>query len=119
MRSRSLQLNRGVPVALPVTWLWWVCLMCGQPGPVNNNFVAATVVTVGSSYTGTTVGATHETSETTIATGTHSILYNWVSTGAGTFTFQTLGTSWDTELGVYANSTGKLPATLVRCIEWH
>ena len=86
-----------------------------QPGPVNDYFVAATVATAGSSYAGSTVGATHEASETILAPGSvGSIWYNWITPSAGTFTFQTLGTAWDTVMGVYVNSTGKLPATAVR-----
>ena len=76
----------------------------GQGVP-NDMFAYATVVTVGTAVTGTTTGATHEANEQTlVGSGTHSTWYTLAPSATGTYTIQTLQSSFDTTLGVYKSS---------------
>jgi len=79
-----------------------------NPVTNNDNFANATVLTGSTiSIAGTTVGMTRQTGEPVIANGTggHSIWYSWTAPAAGTATFTTAGSNFDTLLGVYTGTS--------------
>src|SRR5204862_376863 len=75
--------------------------------PANDNFANATVI-IGSSatLTGTNVGATKESGEPNHAnnTGGHSVWWSWTASASGQTTIDTIGSNFDTTLGVYTGS---------------
>lgn len=66
-----------------------------------------------SSTLATNTCATHETAETTLATGaTHSIWFKWTAPVTGGFvTFNTVGSSFDTVMAAYSNFTAQPTAS--------
>ncbi|MFM8792828.1 MAG: PPC domain-containing protein, partial [Solirubrobacterales bacterium] len=73
--------------------------------PANDNFANATTLNVLSGTNGTTVGATRETGEPSHGPGSaRSAWYRWTAPSGGTLTLNTLGSSYDTLLGVYTGS---------------
>ena len=87
-----------------------MALMYGKAaasGPANDNFASAQLLP-GSSGTvsSSNVGATKETGEPSHASnaGGASVWFKWTATAAGTATFNTIGSSFDTLLAVYVGS---------------
>ena len=75
--------------------------------PANDNFANAQVVSGPSgTATGSNAGATKETGEPNHAgnAGGASIWYRWVAPAAGSVTIDTIGSSFDTLLGIYTGS---------------
>jgi subtilase family serine protease len=70
---------------------------------LNDNFANATLLTgMSISVTGSTVGATHEAHEPFIErSGGKSVWYSWKAPASGTVTLTTVGSDFDTLLGVY------------------
>jgi uncharacterized delta-60 repeat protein len=96
------------------------CLMFGFAGslraqPANDNFATASII-VGPSGTtnGTNIGASREAGEPNITgnAGGESIWYSWTAPANMTVTFNTVGSDFDTLLGVY-NGTAVNALTLV------
>lgn len=85
------------------------------PPPVNDSFLDAVVIT-GSTLrvTGNTVSASRETGEPAHAgmPGKRSIWWRWVAPTTGTVAVNTIGSSFDTLLGVY-QGTGLTALTMV------
>lgn len=84
----------------------------GYPGfvPANNNFANAAPITLSGTstqVTGTNVAATKETGEPNHAgnTNVHSVWWKWTAASGGSATITTLGSNFDTVLGVYTGST--------------
>ncbi|HEY4246827.1 MAG TPA: matrixin family metalloprotease [Lacunisphaera sp.] len=84
----------------------------GSPGfvPANNNFANATPITLNGAstqVTGTNVASTKEAGEPNHAgnTNVHSVWWKWIATSGGSATITTLGSNFDTVLGVYTGST--------------
>lgn len=84
----------------------------GSPGfvPANNNFANATPITLtgaSTQVTGTNVASTKEAGEPNHAgnTNVHSVWWKWTATSGGSATITTLGSNFDTVLGVYTGST--------------
>jgi alpha-tubulin suppressor-like RCC1 family protein len=81
----------------------------GTPGvaPTNNNFANATTIS-GSSIqlSGTNVAASAESGEPANAgePATHTVWWKWTAPSAGAVTVTTLGSNFDTILGVYTGS---------------
>jgi hypothetical protein len=78
------------------------------PPPANDNFTAAQVITGNSgSASGNTVAATKETGEPNHAgnDGGKSIWYRWTAPSTGVYTFNTVGSSFDTLLALYTGSS--------------
>ncbi|MDD4889458.1 MAG: PPC domain-containing protein, partial [Phycisphaerae bacterium] len=78
------------------------------PGPLNDMFASATVISGSTaSATGTNVGATKESGEPNIAgnTGGASVWYNWTAPASGLTSLTTAGSTFDTLLGVYTGGT--------------
>ncbi|MGI9116097.1 MAG: fibronectin type III domain-containing protein, partial [Gaiellales bacterium] len=76
-------------------------------GPANDPFANATSLTgLAGSTTGTTIGATKEAGEPRHAgfSGGASVWYQWTAPATGTAELTTLGSDFDTLLGVYAGS---------------
>ena len=92
-----------------------IVLACTLPGlaaaasaPANDAFAAARALTGQSgTVTGSNVGATRETGEPTIAgnAGGQSVWFSWTAPATGTATVDTVGSSFDTLLGVYTGSS--------------
>ena len=83
----------------------------GSPGfvPANNGFANAVAISLGGStaqLTGSNVAATRETGEPAHAggTGAHSVWWKWTAPGSGNTTVTTLGSDFDTAIGVYTGS---------------
>ncbi|MCC6416323.1 MAG: matrixin family metalloprotease [Opitutaceae bacterium] len=83
----------------------------GAPGavPLNDNFANATVIasnTGMSGFTGATIGGSAQAGEPDHDTEkpSHSIWWRWTSPGDVTVTLDTLGSNFDTVLGVYTGS---------------
>ena len=78
-------------------------------GPENDDFSSAKTIAIPSgTTTGDNTGATMETSEpkpTAQASSTGSIWYKWTAPSSGTATFDTIGTGFDTVLGVYTGTS--------------
>ena len=87
----------------------------GPPGvPTNDNFANAIAVALGSGGTLTVSGyntnATRETGEPTHASNAaankgHSVWWKWVAPSAGSATFDTRGSFFDTTMGVYTGTS--------------
>ncbi len=90
-------------VSGPFTLNWNI-----QPAPANNLFANATTI---SGETGTksdtNIGATKEPNEPDHAgnAGGSSIWYSWQAPASGSFTFTTMGSTFDTLLAVYTGTT--------------
>ena len=68
--------------------------------------------------TGTTVGATHETGETTPGSGTqHSVWYSWSPSVSGSYLVSLAGSSFDTVLAVYSDTNGIVSGTAL--VSWN
>src|SRR5205823_702700 len=83
--------------------------------PDNDAFASALQITgPNGSITGTTPEATKETGEPNHGsnTGGHSTWYSWTAPAAGTVVFDTLGSSFDTLLGVYVGTSVDALATI-------
>lgn len=84
-------------------------VLYGSPGfvPANNNFASATTLTLtgtSAQVSGSNVAATKETGEPNHAPnepGGRSVWWKWVAPGSGSTTVTTLGSNFDTLLGVY------------------
>jgi CSLREA domain-containing protein len=78
-------------------------------GPTNDDFVNRIQLSGASgSTTGTNVGATTEPSEPlalTAATTGKTVWWEWTAPSTGTFEFDTVGTGFDTVLGIFRGST--------------
>ena len=78
------------------------------PGPPNDNFANAQVVSGASgTVNGTSSFATKEAGEPTNPSGTgggRSVWYNWTATGTGQVTFDTNGSNFDTILAAYTGA---------------
>ena|GEM_PF-1304442 len=90
-----------------------------DPAPANDNFVNA-VVLQGSTgtVTGTNVSATKEAGEPSIAgnPGGRSVWYFWTAPGTGTATFETVGSDYDTLLGIFnGGAVGALAPACAAC----
>lgn len=74
--------------------------------PANNNFASATAMAgTPATVTGSNVGATRETGEPYLSSGTKSVWWKWTPTINGVVTIDTIGSAFDTVLGVYVGST--------------
>ena len=76
-------------------------------GPINNNFVAAQVITgAGGTVSGVNFGATKEVGEPAHGgnAGGASVWYQWQAPSSGNATFTTTGSSFDTLLGAYTGA---------------
>ena len=73
----------------------------------NDNFASAQVLGTTGTLTATNVGATKETGEPNHAgnVGGASVWYDWTAPKAGTFTFDTFGSSFDTLLAIYTGDS--------------
>ena len=74
----------------------------------NDNFASAQVISGNSgSVTGSTAGATRQSGEPNHAwnVGGASIWYAWTAPASGTYTFDTVGSSFDTLLAIYIGSS--------------
>jgi pimeloyl-ACP methyl ester carboxylesterase len=79
-----------------------------QNGPSNNNFVnRASISGTTSTVTGANVGATKETSEPNHAgnSGGKSVWWTWTAPSSGSVQIDTIGSNFDTLLGVYTGSS--------------
>jgi hypothetical protein len=75
--------------------------------PVNDSFSSATIISGSSGSTnGSNINATKQSGEPNHAanTGGSSVWYQWTAAAAGQVTFNTLGSTFDTLLGVYTGS---------------
>jgi hypothetical protein len=112
--------NRLLRVGTHGRGVWEISLIGGAPPsptptptpPVNDNFVNAQVITgCGGTTAGTNVLATREPGEPSIAgePGAHSVWYQWQAPTSSITTITTIGSNFDTLLGVYTgNSVGSL-----------
>jgi subtilase family serine protease len=78
------------------------------PAPANDNFASATALSGAPvTITGTNVGATKQTGEPTVAgnAGGKSVWYTWTAAASGRVSLSTLGSSFDTLLGVYTGAS--------------
>ena len=85
---------------------WWANVTVTVP--VNDNFNAATAITGSQGTTnGTNLRATKETGEPNHAgnAGGASVWYNWTAPATGSVTIDTIGSGFDTLLGVYTGSS--------------
>ncbi len=76
--------------------------------PANDNFANGAVLTGRTaSWLGTNVGATKEAGEPTLKgnTGGASVWFTWVAPASGVYSLNTLGSDFDTTLGVYTGSS--------------
>ena len=76
-------------------------------GPANNNFANRTTMSgTSATVTGTNVNATKETGEPNHAgfTGGKSVWWTWTAPNSGAVQIDTIGSSFDTILGVYTGS---------------
>ena len=77
-------------------------------GPLNDNFVNRTTISAnGATLTATNTGATKESGEPNHAgnTGGKSVWWRWTPTASGSAQIDTIGSSFDTILGVYTGSS--------------
>jgi hypothetical protein len=80
----------------------------GSGGPANDMFAGAQAIGGASgSLTGSNVGASKESGEPNHAghAGGHSVWYAWTAPASGTVTIDTVGSAFDTILGVYTGSS--------------
>jgi hypothetical protein len=78
------------------------------PAPANDAFAGAISLSgLSGSVNGTNVSATSEAGEPSLPniTGGKSVWYRWVAPVSGSATFDTVGSSYDTTLGVFTGST--------------
>src|SRR5204862_80429 len=83
-------------------------LSAASAGPANDNFVSARVRSGRSaSDTGSNVGATKESGEPNHAgnTGGHSVWWTWTAPSSGQVAVDTIGSNFDTLLGIYTGSS--------------
>lgn len=82
--------------------------------PANDDFANATVISV-TPFTDAvnTDDATSQATDSTGCGGSHSVWYAYTASHDGTFTFDTFGSSFDTQLSAYTGTEGSL--TLVAC----
>jgi hypothetical protein len=82
------------------------------PPPANDNFASAIVLQGASgSVTGNNVTATKESTDPTFIAGNaggKSVWFFWTATGSGATTIDTVGSDYDTLLGVYTGNQGAL-----------
>ena len=86
-------------------------------GPVNNNFVNRTPISgTSATVTGSNVGATKESGEPNPVgnSGGKSVWWTWTAPSSGTVQIDTIGSSFDTIMGVYTGN-GVSSLTLVAC----
>jgi hypothetical protein len=112
--------NRLLRVGTHGRGVWEISLSGGAPPsptptptpPTNNNFVNAQVITgCGGTLAGTNLLATKEPGEPIIAgnAGGKSVWYQWQAPLSASVTMTTIGSNFDTLLGVYTgNSVGSL-----------
>ncbi len=84
-----------------------VTLTVTAPAPANDNFASAIFLTgTTATATGTSINATKQSGEPTIAgnAGGHSVWYAWTAASTGKVTLTTAGSSFDTLLGVYTGT---------------
>ena len=85
-----------------------IALLIAEGPPPNDDF-ANSIVLAGStvSTTGSNVNATAEAGEPDPAavSGAASVWWTWTAPGSGTVTIDTMGSNYDTTLGVYTGST--------------
>jgi hypothetical protein len=80
----------------------------GYRASVNNNFANATVITgTTATVTGSNTGASKESGEPNHAgtAGGKSVWWTWTATASGTVTIDTLGSNFDTLLGIYTGTS--------------
>jgi hypothetical protein len=80
------------------------------PAPANDNFANAQVISgCTGSVTGTNIGATHESGEPSHDplgnAGASSVWYQWQAPTSNSVTITTLGSDYDTMLGIYTGSS--------------
>ena len=77
--------------------------------PVNDNFANATVISGSSgSTTGSNVGATSQSGEplvTSYSSATKTVWWKWTAPTSGIVTIDTIGSSFDTQMGIYTGSS--------------
>lgn len=90
------------PRSFTLTWTY------AGSGPPNDNFEnAAAIQGISGSTSGTTVGATRQCGEDMLMWessgegGSSSVWYRWTAPESGTIMFNTVGSNYDTMLGVY------------------
>jgi hypothetical protein len=86
-----------------------------QAAPVNNNFANRTSITgTSATVTGTNVGATKESGEPNPVgnSGGKSAWWTWTAPSSGSVQIDTIGSSFDTILGVYTGSSVSSLATM-------
>ncbi|MDP9327045.1 MAG: hypothetical protein M3P10_02435 [Actinomycetota bacterium] len=112
---------RGITrVALPALLATALTIMAAGPAsaavPTNDDFANATVV-LGPSFTDATVNTTEATTQATdpadCAGAAHSVWYAYTADGAGSASFDTFGSDFDTALSAYTGTEGSL--TLIAC----
>ena len=92
-------LNKSIPVSGTVTPV---------TGPVNNNFANRTPISGAlATMTGSNVGATKESGEPNPVgnSGGKSVWWTWTAPSSGSVQIDTIGSSFDTILGVYTGSS--------------
>jgi len=100
----------GHPYIIQTEWsnAGSACRLSLAVAPPNNNFANAQVLSGNSgSITGTNSGATKESGEPNHGgnAGGASIWYQWQAPASGTATIDTVGSNFDTTLGVYTGSS--------------
>lgn len=112
---------RGITrVTLPALLATALTIMAAGPAsaavPTNDDFANATVV-LGPSFTDATVNTTEATTQATdpanCAGAAHSVWYAYTADGAGSASFDTFGSGFDTALSAYTGTEGSL--TLIAC----
>ncbi len=85
---------------------WLISLL---PTPENDDYSAAVLLSGDSGrITGTNIGASSETIESGLGLGNATIWWKWQAQGSYTVEFDTLGSGFDTILGVYVESENGL-----------
>ena len=93
----------GAAGATKLTW----SLAATSTGPANDAFAAAQALSAASgTWRGSSVGATKESGEPNHGgnTGGKSVWFAWTAPSSGTVSFDTVGSDFDTLLGVYTGS---------------
>jgi hypothetical protein len=96
----------GYGGASGATKLDWT--LAASSAPANDMFASAQVISgTSGTTTGSNAGATKETGEPNHAgnAGGHSVWYAWTAPAAGTVTIDTIGSAFDTILGVYTGTS--------------
>ena len=97
----------GYNAASGAITLHWALTVAGAP-PANDAFANAQLLTgTSGTVTGSNVGATKESGEPAQAgnAGGASVWYSWTPATSGTATIDTVGSSFDTTLGVYTGTS--------------